>query len=142
LGHWMGLVSMGVALLAAGLAYAQTEGRTAVDPAEIDAMPEAPTAMARIAEIRQRVQEAVVYPPLARRRGIEGTTLIEFLIDADGRANEVATIESSGSKMLDAAAELGAQEAAPLPYVFGRLRIPVVFEISQFEAHLSLHPTP
>ncbi|MCP5059940.1 MAG: energy transducer TonB [bacterium] len=136
MGHWTGLISIGAAMLAAGLAYAQAEGRPVVDPAEIDAMPEAPTVMARIAEIRQRVQEAVVYPPVARRRGVEGTTLIEFLIDAQGRASEISTVESSGSKALDAAAELGAQEAAPLPYVFGRLRIPVVFEINQFEARL------
>ena len=113
-----------------------------MDPAEIDAMPEASTVMARIAEIRQRVQEAVVYPPLARRRGVEGTTLIEFLIDAQGHASEISTVESSGSKALDAAAELGAREAAPLPYVFGRLRIPVVFEINQLGVRLSLHPTP
>ncbi|MCP3985999.1 MAG: energy transducer TonB [bacterium] len=131
MGHWTGLLSIGIALLAAGLAYAQADGRPVVDPAEIDAMPEAPSAMARIAEIRLRVQEAVVYPPLARRRGIEGTTLIEFLIDAKGQASEISTVESSGSPSLDAAAEQGAREAAPLPYVFGRLRIPVVFEITR-----------
>lgn len=134
MGHWLGLLSIGVALLTAGIAFAQAEGRRpAADPAEIDAMPEAPSALARIAEIRQRVQEAVVYPPLARRRGIEGTTRIEFLVDAEGRASVISTVESSGSAVLDAAAEQGAREAAPLPYVFGRLRIPVVFEITQLK---------
>lgn len=128
------LLSIGVALLAAGIAYAEAEVRPLATPGEIDAMPAAPSAMERIAEIRQRVQEAVVYPPQARRRGIEGTTRIEFVVDAQGQASVISTVESSGSALLDAAAEQGARDAAPLPYVFGRLRIPVVFEITPLGA--------
>ena len=129
--HRLRLLSITVALLAAGIAHADPEVRPIAEAGEIDAMPAAPSAMERIAEIRQRVQEAVVYPPLARRRGIRGTTRIEFLVDADGYASVISTVESSGSALLDAAAEQGARDAAPLPYVFGRLRIPVVFEITR-----------
>ncbi len=99
------------------------------DPALIDAIPAGPSAQERIEEIRRRVQAALVYPPAARRRGISGTTRIQFEIGAHGEAMAVETVESSGSRLLDRAAEQSARDAAPLPYVFGRLRIPVVFEL-------------
>ncbi len=132
MGHGLALLSIGIALLAAAISYAEaaSTSRPLVKPEHVDAMPSGPSALARIEEIRRRVQEAVVYPKEARRRGIEGTARIQFLVGADGRATEVSTVESSGSALLDAAAERGAREAAPLPYVFGRLRIPVVFQVT------------
>ncbi len=88
----------------------------------------------RIAEIRRRIQEALVYPRLARRREIEGESEVEFAIAADGGASDIALVRSSGSALLDAAAARAVRDAAPLPPVLGRLRVPVRFELAAARA--------
>jgi protein TonB len=95
----------------------------------VDALPLAPSPHARLDEIRRRVQAAVSYPPRARELGLEGTARIQFEIGADGRARDVATVESSGHTLLDRAAERGALDAGRLPPLYGRIRIPVRFEL-------------
>jgi TonB family protein len=114
----------------AALLLAQALPAPAAPPDEpVDALPLAPSPEARLDEIRRRVQAAVVYPPRARELGLEGTTRIQFEIGADGLAREVATIESSGHALLDRAAEQGAIDAGRLPPLYGRIRIPVRFEL-------------
>lgn len=44
------------------------------------------------------------YPPMARRNGIEGTTLVRVLVSKEGRALQVALDKTSGSSVLDNAA--------------------------------------
>lgn len=44
------------------------------------------------------------YPPGALRKGLEGTVLLEVLVDTDGRPLEVAVSRSSGHRELDRAA--------------------------------------
>lgn len=44
------------------------------------------------------------YPPAARRRGIEGTVVLDVLVSADGQALSVEVARSSGSSLLDEAA--------------------------------------
>jgi protein TonB len=44
------------------------------------------------------------YPEISRRRGQEGTVLLELSVDANGRVAEVRIVESSGFSALDAAA--------------------------------------
>ena len=95
----------------------------------VDALPLAPSPQARLDEIRRRVQAAVVYPPRARELGLEGVTRIQFEIGADGLAEHVATVESSGHALLDQAAERGARDAGQLPQLYGRIRSPVRFEL-------------
>jgi protein TonB len=95
----------------------------------VDALPLAPRPEQRLDEIRRRVQAAVVYPTRARELGLEGTTRIQFEIGADGLAREVATVQSSGHALLDRAAERGALDAGRLPALYGRIRIPVRFEL-------------
>jgi TonB family protein len=97
----------------------------------VDALPLAPSPSTRLEEIRRRVQAAVVYPPRARELGLEGTARIQFEIGADGLAREVATVQSSGHALLDRAAERGAIDAGRLPPLYGRIRIPVRFELTQ-----------
>lgn len=97
----------------------------------VDALPLAPSPEKRLDEIRRRVQAAVVYPARARELGLEGTTRIQFEIDADGLAREVATVQSSGHALLDRAAERGAIDAGQLPALYGRIRIPVRFELER-----------
>jgi TonB family protein len=96
---------------------------------EVDALPLAPSPHERLDEIRRRVQAAVAYPARARELGLEGTTRIQFEIGADGLARDVATVESSGHALLDRAAERGALDAGRLPPLYGRIRIPVRFEL-------------
>jgi len=95
----------------------------------VDALPLAPSPEARLDEIRRRVQAAVVYPRRARELGLEGTARIQFEIGADGLAREVATVQSSGHALLDRADERGALDAGRLPALYGRIRIPVRFEL-------------
>jgi TonB family protein len=92
-----------------------------------DAMPAPAPVEERIEEIRRRIQEATVYPERARRMGLTGITRIRFQVRPDGRADGVRTVRSSGSAMLDEAAEEGARRARALPYVYGRLEVPVRF---------------
>jgi TonB family protein len=96
---------------------------------EIDALPPAPSPQQRLAEIRERVQAAVAYPPRARELGVEGTARIQFVIGADGLAREIETVESSGHRLLDRAAEEGARAAGQLPPLYGRIRIPIRFDL-------------
>jgi TonB family protein len=98
-------------------------------PADDDVSPRGPTLEARLRAIQERVQAALVYPPLARMRRTEGVALLGFAIGADGRAKQVAVARSSGFAVLDRAAERAVRAAEPLPYVYGRLEIPVRFEL-------------
>lgn len=113
--------------LVCGLAPPATAG--APEPGAVDAVPLGPGPQERLAEIRRLVQAAVTYPERAREQGIEGTTRIQFVIGPDGLAHEVQTVESSGHRSLDRAAEQGAVAAGRLPPLFGRIRIPVRFDL-------------
>jgi protein TonB len=94
-----------------------------------DAAPRGPSFAERVDAIRARVQAALVYPPLARRRRVEGTSLVAFEVGADGLARGVAIAASSGSEQLDRAAARAVHDAGKLPYVYGRLEIPVRFRL-------------
>jgi TonB family protein len=95
----------------------------------VDALAQGPSAAERLAEIRRRIQQAVVYPPSARRRGLEGTSRVEFEIDPAGLATGVELVGSSGHPILDRAARRCVRAAGVLPRVYGRLRVPVRFEL-------------
>lgn len=120
-----------VLLLAAG-APAPAQELAAASAAEVrfvDAAPSGPSVAARLAEIRQRIQEAIVYPPVARMRQLEGLALVRFEIEGDGTPSDIEVHRSSGRPTLDRAAEKAVQNAAPLPWVHGRLEVPVRFEL-------------
>jgi protein TonB len=95
----------------------------------VDGAPAGPTVAERIAEIRARLQAALVYPASARRRGLEGTSRIQFTIGPDGHARDVRTAASSGHMVLDRAAERCALDAGRLPRVLGRLEVPIRFSL-------------
>lgn len=125
------LVALWVGLVAAGAAGEEPSlppvgsARAVV----MDVMPRGPGLEERLAEIRRRIQEALVYPPLARWRGQTGVASVAFEIAADGQAREVRTLRSSGVGLLDRAAERAVAAAAPLPRVLGPLEVPVRFEL-------------
>ena len=108
----------------------EVDTRGASGGSEVDVVPLPPSAALRLEQIRQRVQNAVVYPQAARERGIQGVARIQFRVSPAGRAAEVITVESSGSRLLDAAAEQAARDARPLPQLYGWVRIPVRFELA------------
>jgi protein TonB len=121
----------GAALLALGLALAGPAlgqgGGAAADPRAVDLAPEAPSAEQRLAEIARLVQAQARYPELARLRGAEGEALVGFELDARGQPQGLTTELSSGSASLDRAAQEAVRRAAPLPWVLGRIQVPVSF---------------
>ncbi len=98
-----------------------------------DLAPSGPSVEARLDEIRRRVQEVVAYPPIARARGLAGEARVAFELGRDGSPHGIETVRSSGSTALDRAAERAVSEAAPLPWVYGRITGPVRFALRDAE---------
>ncbi|UCE85669.1 MAG: energy transducer TonB [Deltaproteobacteria bacterium] len=101
----------------------------AVEVGTVDAVPHGPSVAERLAEIRRRIQAATVYPPIARRQGLAGTAHVRFQIGRDGIATGIEASRSSGHWILDRAAERSVRSAGRLPWVYGRLEVPVRFEL-------------
>jgi protein TonB len=55
------------------------------------------------------------YPEEARRRGLHGDVLLTVVLNLDGSIKSIEVIQSSGQKVLDAAAERIVRLAAPFP---------------------------
>ena len=96
----------------------------------LDALPGAPSVEERLAEIRRRIQAALVYPTAARRRGLEGVARVQFQIGVEGRADAISVVRSSGHPLLDRAARESVVAAGVLPRVYGRLQVPVQFALA------------
>lgn len=121
------LIALSTLLALQGLPTRADVNAVAVDL--IDASPRGPGVEERLAEIRRRIQRALVYPASARQRGLAGVSEVEFVIGVDGRAEEVRVVASSGHRILDRAARRSVQAAGVLPRVYGRLRVPVRFDL-------------
>lgn len=122
--------ALGALLLCSAAEGAADPNVAAAPPrAREDAMPGGASFETRLAEIRRRIQDALVYPPLARRRSLEGESEVAFEIAPGGAPAGIALVRSSGSTLLDRAAERAVRDAAPLPPVLGRLRVPVRFAL-------------
>jgi TonB family protein len=126
-----------VVLLCASLALAPP--RAAADPplrvasragGDVDASPRGVPLATRLEEIRVRVQAAASYPALAQLRRVEGTSIVGFEIAPDGAPRAIEVAASSGSPILDRAAARAVADAGRLPWVYGRLEIPVRFELA------------
>ncbi len=126
----MNLLRTGAAVVVAFVITAAAARAGAPTTTEIDLVATPPSAEQRLETIRARVQDAVVYPRAARERGVQGVARIQFRIAPEGRAAEVATVSSSGSRLLDRAAEQAARDARELPQLYGWVRIPVRFELT------------
>jgi len=84
--------------------------------------------------VRDKLQENLSYPLMAKRLQIEGTVIVRFVIEKDGSVNEntIKIVKSSGSKILDRQAIITVKNSIPFkPPPEGRIiiEIPVVFEI-------------
>ena len=90
---------------------------------------------AYLARLRQRIQEGLRYPPVARRRGVTGTVQLEIAIDRAGAIADVSVIGSSSHEVLDRAAVDAARALARQPFPADvrprplKVRLPVVFEL-------------
>jgi len=90
---------------------------------------------AYLTRFRQRVEEALVYPLAARRRGQGGRVELEVLLEPSGRVGRVAVAVSSADSALDeaAVAAVRAIEPAPFPPDLPRrpllVRLPLVFQL-------------
>ena len=84
----------------------------------------------RIALIQARIQQALFYPRVARRRGVEGTVHVRFGIRQDGRVDGLAVARSSGHRLLDRASVKTIERAQPFHFIDGALEVPVVFRLT------------
>jgi protein TonB len=88
-----------------------------------------------LASLRQRLQQALRYPPSARRQGLTGTVQLEIVVRADGSIGAVTVVTSSSYPTLDEAAVEAVRHLPPSPFPPGvtprvlRTRLPVVFEL-------------
>lgn len=82
-----------------------------------------------LAILRERIQERIVYPAEAVRRGQEGEVLLRIRIGVGGVPREIRVAQSSGARVLDEAARRGVVRAAPLPSTPGWFEIPVRFSL-------------
>jgi protein TonB len=88
-----------------------------------------------LARFRQRIQEQVVYPLAARRRGIAGRVEVDVLLEPTGRVRDVTITGSSSHAMLDEAAVEAVRSITPIPLPDGlpkrplRVRLPIVFDL-------------
>jgi periplasmic protein TonB len=57
-----------------------------------------------------------IYPEEARRRGEQGTVTLRFTVQPSGRVVDVSVVRSSGSQLLDKAAEAMLRGAAVPPF--------------------------
>jgi len=85
---------------------------------------------ARIGEIRMAIQSAVVYPLIARRRGLEGTVLASFIVDEKGIPHDVQVLQSSGYSIFDREVVRVIHAASPYPTVDVAVEVPVTFLLS------------
>ncbi|MBU2522255.1 MAG: TonB family protein [Proteobacteria bacterium] len=75
------------------------------------------------------------YPLIARRRGFQGTVVLEVLVDRNGRVGDLRIFKSSGYKVLDSAAEESVREWIFKPAIKGNeniemwVRVPVCFQL-------------
>jgi protein TonB len=63
-----------------------------------------------VSRMPQLVKEVRVYPPEARKKGIQGSTILDLLIDPEGRVGRAEVVRSSGSPELDQAAAEAARQ--------------------------------
>ena len=88
-----------------------------------------------LARFRERIQESVVYPLAARRRGLAGRVEVELLLDPSGRVRDLAVVSSSSHMLLDEAAVEAVRSLSPIPLPEHlprrplRVRLPVVFQL-------------
>jgi protein TonB len=113
---------------------AETAVSTAAAESETSPAAEATVVMATP---RYRDNPLPIYPRLARKRGIQGTVILEVFVEADGRVGGLRIAESSRHNMLDRAAEKTVRQWLFEPGREGQqavamwVRVPVDFRLQE-----------
>jgi protein TonB len=88
--------------------------------------------------ISKEIKRHQKYPPLAQRRGWEGTAEVLLQIAADGKVTSITLGKSSGRSVLDEEALNMVRRASPLPQAPQNLRgreltvtVPIVFKLQE-----------
>jgi protein TonB len=81
--------------------------------------------------LQRRIRDKLVYPPPARKAGIQGVTEVTFTIHEDGKVSSISIRKSSGHEILDNAAVQTIIAAAPFPKppAPARIAIPISFRL-------------
>ena len=82
--------------------------------------------------IKDNIQKRISYPRIARKMGWEGKVIVSFMVDRDGKVQDVHIIESSGFAALDKNAMATIKKAAPFPCspVSAELVVPVIYRLA------------
>ncbi|MBN2440582.1 MAG: energy transducer TonB [Spirochaetales bacterium] len=83
--------------------------------------------------LQKKIEQHLVYPPLARKRGMEGTVTILFMIDEGGDFIQSRVSKSSGHRILDKAALELIRRVLPFPHSLGmkvEMKISIEYTLS------------
>lgn len=91
-----------------------------------------------LSQIRHELAQYFYYPPLARRKGMQGTVLLGFGISGQGAVRNIRVVKSSGYAILDLAAQDAMQRLQRLSWyansMHGKdidLELPVIFRLTE-----------
>jgi protein TonB len=91
-----------------------------------------------LSQIRHDLSQHFYYPPLARRKGMQGTVLLGFGISGQGAIRNIRVVKSSGYAILDLAAQDAMQRLDKLNWyaalMHGKdmdLELPVIFRLTE-----------
>ncbi len=86
--------------------------------------------------ISAKINQYEEYPPVAKRRHWEGTTVVQLRFTAEGKVADISVAETSGHDVLDEAAVKMIRNASPLPVPPEGLRgrdqvvaVPIIFRL-------------
>ena len=86
-----------------------------------------------LGQLRSRIERAIVYPPLARKRRMEGAVTVSFTVSEGGIPADLRLLRDSGYRLLDEEALNTVKRASPLPAIRGTVEIPIRFRLSDHE---------
>jgi protein TonB len=88
-----------------------------------------------VRSVRQRIQDRIVYPSTAVRRGQQGVVELEVRLGPDGRLVAVDVVAGASANALRTAAVAAVRGSAPFPFPPGLaarslvIRLPVEFQL-------------
>lgn len=88
----------------------------------------------RFAKIKRAIEKRNKYPPMMRKRGLEGEVVVEFIIHKDGRVADIRIIKACRHDPFNTAAVSAikrAQSDFPTLSFTTRIEIPIVYELDR-----------
>lgn len=84
---------------------------------------------AEYSSIRSDIERHIIYPEIARRRGLKGTVLAGFIIDQKGMPTEIKIIKSSNYEVLDKEVIRIIKKASPYRVKNIKVEVPISFRL-------------